>query len=197
VNSFKTSGLRYSVYVGAMFEVNRMWVFGAEVDYGFYNRTSTVPGILGCSTAACTGGALVPFNLNGDFTSVTNGDDYSFRLRAGYLVTPDLLLYATGGVAIEKISAAMACNGNTSPACNFSLNQTQPINLLSGYTVGAGIEWKLLQRWLIRGEYRYSAYGDWNPVFFKNSGVIEVFPTIRPKSQIATLGLAYLLPLPK
>ena len=88
-NTFKTSGLRAGVYAGLDIQVSPSWVVGIEGDWAGYKKSSTVPGILGCSTAACTGGALVPFSLGGDFTSVKFGDDYSVRLRAGYLVTPD------------------------------------------------------------------------------------------------------------
>jgi len=82
-NAFKTSGLRAGVYVGADTQVNSSWVLGFEGDWGANKQSSTVPGLLGCSTAACAGGALVPFNLSGDSTSVKFGDDYSARLRAG------------------------------------------------------------------------------------------------------------------
>jgi outer membrane immunogenic protein len=63
----------------------------------------------------------------------------------------------------------MTCNGNTSPACLFSHSQTQSA-WLPGWTVGGGLEWKLLQNWLLRGEYRYSDYGTFKPNFFVGSG---------------------------
>ena len=177
-----------------MSQVYTNWVVGIEGDVGFYNQSSTVPGILGCSTAACTGGALFPFDLSGDSTSVKNTYDYSVRLRAGYLVTPDILVYGTGGIAFQHVEASMACNGNTSPACNFSASSTTSTTL-PGYTVGGGLEWKLMQNWLIRGEYRYSDYGTWKPNFFQNSGIIEVYPSIHVKSQMATGGIAYMFPI--
>ena len=118
-NKFTTSGLRYGLYAGAMSQVYTNWVVGIEGDVGFYNESSAVAGILGCTTAACSGGALVPFNLSGDSTSVKNAYDYSLRLRAGYLVTPDILAYATSGVAFQHVEASMACNGATKPGVWF------------------------------------------------------------------------------
>jgi opacity protein-like surface antigen len=93
----------------------------------------------------------------------------------------------------------MSCTGLTpppvSPACvgHPSLTQTDGA-WLPGWTVGGGVEWKLAQNWLIRGEYRYSNFGTWKPDFFQGSGTIEVFPNVKVTSQIATAGLAYKLP---
>jgi outer membrane immunogenic protein len=194
-NRFTTSNFRYGFYAGAMSQVFTNYVVGIEGDVGFYNNSSTVPGILGCSTAACTGGALMPFDLSGDSTSVKNTYDYSLRLRAGYLVTPDILVYGTGGIAFQHVEASMACNGATSPACFIgNLSQTDSTTM-QGYTVGGGLEWKLMQNWLIRGEYRYSDFGTWKPSFFQNSGIVEVYPSIHVTSQIATAGIAYMFPI--
>lgn len=184
-----------AIYDGFMFQPVSApnWVLGFEWDIGFTNRSAnTVPGILGCSTAACTGGALVPFSLSGDSTSVKFGDDYSFRPRIGYLVLPNLQAYATGGVAVQKVSANETCNGATSPACTFSLAQTTTANL-GGYSVGGGLEWQPLPHWILRAEYRYNDYGNWHPNFFVGSGVIETYNTVHVKTQFAQIGLSYLI----
>jgi outer membrane immunogenic protein len=195
-NAFSTTGLRTGIYLGFMFQTPSNWVVGFEGDVGFYNRSSSVPGLLGCSTAACTGGALVPFNLGGDSTRVTDKNDLILRLRAGYLVTPSVLVYATGGVAFQDVESSMTCSGATSPACLFFHTQTQTA-LLTGYTVGGGLEWKLFQNWLLRGEYRYSDVGSYSTSFFRGSGDVELFANIHVKSQIATAGLAYMFPMSK
>jgi outer membrane immunogenic protein len=69
---------------------------------------------------------------------------------------------------------------------------------LPGWTVGGGVEWKLAQNWLLRGEYRYADFGTWKPDFFRggNAGV-EFFPNIKVTSQIATAGIAYMFPISK
>ena len=82
-----------------------------------------------------------------------------------------------------------------SPACDISsLSQTDGA-WLPGWTVGGGVEWRLasigLSNWLLRGEYRYSDFGTWKPDFFRGSNVIEVFPSVKVTSQIATAGIAY------
>jgi outer membrane immunogenic protein len=195
-NTFKTSGVRAGVYTGLDIQVGPSWVVGIEGDWAFYNKTSTVAGILGCSTAACTGGALVPFSLGGDSTSVKFGDDYSVRLRAGYLLTQTVLAYGTGGVAFQRISTTLACAGLTSPACLFNHLETQN-NTLLGYTVGGGLEWRVAPNWILRGEYRYSNFGNLKSTFFAQSGDLEVATNQKVSTQIATGGIAYFFPVGK
>jgi outer membrane immunogenic protein len=192
-NSFKTSGFRPGVYGGVQSQFSTSWVVGVEADYGFYNKTSTIAGIPGCSTAACTGGVFGPGPFTGDSTSVKLGDDYGVRLRAGYLLTPSILAYGTGGVAFQKISTTVVCS-DTGAACTFPLTDSQSTTLI-GYTVGGGLEWKIAQNWMLRGEYRYSNFGSYKPTYFSNSGVIEVAASQKVSTQIATAGLAYFFPV--
>ena len=201
-NSFKTSGLRAGVYLGAMTQISPNWVLGLEGDYAFYKQSASVTGLVGCETLGCRGIlAASRFTTALDSTGVTNKDDFSIRPRLGFLVTPDIMLYGTGGLAFQRVEASMACGGvvgspaKSSVACHsFELSQTDG-SWRPGWTVGGGVELKLanigLPNWLLRGEYRYSDFGTWKPNFFQGSGVIEVFPNIKVTSQIATAGLAY------
>jgi outer membrane immunogenic protein len=200
-HTFNTSGLRAGVYAGLDVQVSPLWVVGLEGDWGAYKQSSTVAGILGCSTGACAGLAPGTFSVSGDSTSVKFGDDYSVRVRAGFLVTPTVLAYGTGGIAFQQISTSLACTGPTatfagSPACLFNHAETQN-NTLLGYTVGGGIEWRVAQNWLLRGEYRYSNFGNLKSTFFGNSGDLEVFTSQKVTTQIATGGIAYLFPIGK
>ena len=200
-HTFKTSGVRAGVYTGLNIQVGPSWVVGIEGDWAGYKKTSTVAGLLGCSTAACSGGVNVPFDLSGDSTSVKLGDDYSVRLRAGYLVLPTVLAYGTGGVAFQRISTTLMCTGptatfNGSPACLFDHRETQN-NTLMGYTVGGGLEWRVAQNWMLRGEYRYSNFGTLKSTFFAQSGDLEVSSNQKVSTQIATGGIAYFFPIGK
>jgi outer membrane immunogenic protein len=201
--SFNTSGFRGGVYLGAMFQVNPSWVVGIEGDYAFSDESSSVGGLVGCVTLACRGispKAASRFTTALDSTSISNKDDFGLRLRGGFLVTPDILVYGTGGLAFQRVEASMACGGVTvtgqvSSACtSFPESQTDG-RWRPGWTVGGGVELKLTQfglsNWLLRGEYRYADFGDWNPDFFRGSGNIEVFPRIHVTSQIGTAGIAY------
>lgn len=194
--SFSTHGARYGIYYGWMYQANDRWVFGAESDYAWGSKTASVPFLLGCASAACTGGAFGPGPFTGDSTSIHLGADYSFRLRAGFLVLPDLQLYVAGGPAVQRVSATVVCSPTGAAGCGATLVETDTKNLV-GYTVGGGIEWKFMDHFLLRGEYRYNDYGTWKQSAFLNSGIIEEFANVHVKTQVATFGIAYLFPPPK
>jgi outer membrane immunogenic protein len=195
-HSFTTSGVRAGVYVGATYQVAPSWVMGFEGDYAFSKASSTVQGIVGCSIDGCNSGVVPGGTPAFDSTSVKFGDDFSLRLRGGFLVTPDVLLYGTGGVAFQRVSVSASCNSLFSVACGFDHSQTFS-KWLPGWTVGAGVEWKLFHNWLVRGEYRYADFGTYKPTIFQGSGDIEVLTNQKVTTQIATFGLAYSFPISK
>ncbi|MCA1525240.1 outer membrane protein [Bradyrhizobium yuanmingense] len=69
--------------------------------------------------------------------------------RAGYLVTPNVLLYGLGGLALGHFTNADG---------DFSRGDSSG-KWVAGYTLGAGGEVKLTGNWSLRGEYRYAHYG--------------------------------------
>jgi outer membrane immunogenic protein len=202
-HTFKNTSGRFGGYVGAMLQYNDTLVFGIEADLAFSDQSRTVPGILGCSTFTCNGNLpnafppapTPPVDLSGDFTKVTNGSDSSVRFRLGYLVSPVVMAYFAGGAAFQKIDATMGCTVPNSTACFFATRTDTASNWLSGYTVGGGVEWRVLPNWLIRGEYRFSDYGNLSHTFFRFSGDIEVQANIKVRSQTATAGIAYMFPI--
>jgi outer membrane immunogenic protein len=196
VASFKGSGTRYGIYNGWMFQAYDRLVLGVESDYAFHSQTVTVGFIPGCATAACSGGANGAGPFTGDSTSLKFGDDFSLRVRAGFLVLPELQLYATGGAAAQRVSATLVCSTTGAVFCAPPI-ATFSSSTLVGFTVGGGIEWKVWDHILLRGEYRYNDYGTWKQSGFMSSGQIEEFANVRVKSQMATFGIAYLFPPPK
>jgi len=190
--TFNMSGVRYGLYGGFTFPVYDRYLVGAEVDYAWHSRTGTVNGVLGCITAACSGGANGPGPFTGDSTSITNQNDYSLRFRAGYLVTPELQIYAAAGPAAQKVSATVVCGATGAVVCGFGTLVSTSSTTLFGYTVGGGIEWKVWNNVLLRGEYRYNDYGTWKQSAFVQSGIVEEFADVHVKSQMLTFGVAYL-----
>lgn len=76
------------------------------------------------------------------------------RARLGYLVRDNLLIYGTGGLAWGKFDTSVDASFGPITA-NFSGDTTQV-----GWTVGAGAEWALNDRWSITGSYLYADLGD-------------------------------------
>jgi outer membrane immunogenic protein len=196
IAQFRGSGARYGIYSGWMFQAYDRWVFGAESDFAFRSHNATVGGIVGCVSAACTGpfGLLPPFS--GDSTTLKLGDDYSFRVRAGFLVLPELQIYAAGGPAAQKVSATLVCSTTGAAGCITNISTFSETTLV-GYTVGAGLEWKVWDHLLLRGEYRYNDYGTWKQSGFLGSGQIEEFANVRVKTQQVNFGIAWLFPPPR
>jgi outer membrane immunogenic protein len=189
-HSFDTSGARVGGYFGVNWQVAPTWVVGVEADFGLHDKTSTVVGIVGC-TIGCVPGLTGRTPAN-DSTSVRTIWDASIRARLGYLVTPNALLYGTGGLAQEAMDANVTCNVATSPWCSFNENQTFASHILTGWTIGGGLEWKAATNWILRGEYRYSQFGTFSPVFF-GSTTDEIHADITtPHTHMVTFGISYL-----
>jgi outer membrane immunogenic protein len=181
--SFSSDSFRVSGYVGYNWQVAPVWVVGLEADYGWGNNKSTlasrIPGL----------GVL----NGGSFTEVKGKWDASLRARAGVLVTPTLLAYATGGLAYQRIEAIATCPADTT-VCNPAVG-TQSFSNSSnrvGWTVGGGLEAMLAPNWLARVEYRYSDFDTFSftaiPFSVSTFGANADLST---KTHIVTGGLAY------
>ena len=75
----------------------------------------------------------------------------ALRARAGYLLNRDLMLYATSGWAFMNAKVS----GDDVPSVGNKVTQTKTLN---GYTVGAGIEYKISKSISMNTEYRYNNY---------------------------------------
>jgi outer membrane immunogenic protein len=106
------------------------WVFGFEGDAAFsWIKTSSFTPFCLCFSAE---------------TEIANL--FTARGRAGYLVTPNTLLFVTGGVAVASLRFGNP-NQGTASAVEF------------GPTVGAGIETQIIKDWTIKTEYLFASFG--------------------------------------
>lgn len=127
------------------------------------------------------------------------------RARAGYLITPDLLLYAAGGVAIQEYDIRMSCPGSVGApdtACN-SPQSSSRSETKTGWTIGGGLEAMLGGNWIARVDYMFADFGsDKNE--FLNTGLVPPLPpqpinapdpAVRATSELQThtltVGIAY------
>lgn len=79
----------------------------------------------------------------------------TFRGRAGWLMHPDTLLYATGGLAVGGVKNAASPSGLANPGYSRAmLSKTK-----TGYVVGAGMEHKLNRDWSVAVEGMYVDLG--------------------------------------
>ncbi len=189
--SFDESTVRLGGYVGYNWQFSPLWVAGLEGDFAYGNASHTMAGVPGLFTAI-----LPP---NGATSSIKEGWDGSVRARLGFLVTPAVLVYGTGGVAWQHVEADIVCPA-TDPACSGSPipDQEAYSRTMAGWTVGGGVEGMLWGNWLARAEYRYSDYGTLQHIFFANTpvpgfptGTAEIGMSAPIRTNMVTVGLAY------
>jgi opacity protein-like surface antigen len=120
------------------------WVVGGQIEGTIYSNIA-----LKSSTGAAvfTGAALDEVTERQQLLRSQVG----LIGRAGFLASPNLLLYGLGGLTLGNFNY---------PDNDFSQlvggeNGTWAV----GYTAGAGAELKLTDRWSLRGEYRYTRFG--------------------------------------
>jgi outer membrane immunogenic protein len=98
---------------------------------------------------------------NETFTgSVKQGADGSIRGRLGFLVTPSVLVYGTGGVAFGSVSGSFGYAANSTSICCASVTGGGSWSTTrSGATGGGGVEAMITQQLALRLEYRYTDLG--------------------------------------
>ncbi|WP_094193695.1 outer membrane protein [Bradyrhizobium viridifuturi] len=114
------------------------WLLGLEAD--IQGSDQRADGALCSATGCATGPLLINANYRLDWFG-------TFRGRAGILAAPQLLLYATGGLAYGHFDA-------NAPSLPSSWGATH-----TGWTVGAGGEVALDSHWSIKAEYLYMDLG--------------------------------------
>ena len=129
-------------------------------------------------------------------TSLSSTLDWvsSLRGRLGFLVTPSLLAYATGGGAWARIGysaramcTAVGCAGGGYFA-NAAVSSTE-----TGYTVGGGLEWAMTGNWLVRAEYLYYRFNN-GPNITASAGPVNNpsgFAWSGTSVSVARAGLSY------
>jgi outer membrane immunogenic protein len=128
-------------------------VFGIEADFngldigGSQSQSGLVPGGAGQL-------AQVSTSLSADWL-------LTVRARLGVTVTPNVLLYATGGLAIAEVEVTNRFRDNLSEFGGAANNEGASRNsdVRTGWTVGGGLEWALDRNWSIKTEYLYVDLG--------------------------------------
>ncbi|WP_035966842.1 outer membrane protein [Bradyrhizobium sp. YR681] len=186
---FDNIAFRVNPHAGYLWQVAQQWTAGIEGDIGFADRTTTREGF--------TTIFLADSQEPGESLSIRSRWDASLRARLGYLVTPQTMLYATGGVAWQNVELTSTC---VSFVCTdiFGLSPgiIRKSTTMTGWTLGGGVETALWGNWLARAEYRYADYGKTSFTAARAS----TDPTLNPasatwdvtmRSHLATIGVTY------
>jgi outer membrane immunogenic protein len=171
-----------------------MWLAGLEADAQFSSQriiTTTQ-----CDGAICNPGVIgfdAPVTLAHSF----NLDGFAtLRGRLGALFTPDAVAYFTGGLAIGGVAHTVDiggmsrdANGDPVPAPTNFVSRTAKV----GWTVGGGIETRLVGNVTGKIEYLHMDFGSDSAAGRNNQNVMPVAVSInsRVTDDIVRLGLNY------
>jgi outer membrane immunogenic protein len=135
--------------IGFNWQFDATWVAGIEADFDGLSAKSSV-------AIAFPGNTIIPpitTTYSRELDSVG-----TVRGRLGYLSSPTLLWYATGGLAYgeTKFGTAAACPLWTPPCGPTAVSSSA---LSFGWTFGGGVEWQFAPAWTLRAEYLYIDLG--------------------------------------
>jgi outer membrane immunogenic protein len=166
------------------------WVAGAEADVSL---THVAGSMTVAPWIAPTGAITAPASSTRMSAKLANM--MLLRARFGLLVKPTLLAYATGGPAWARIDYA-ANNGNSFTGATAYTTDAAASKTQTGYVLGAGLEWAVTGKWLLRGEYLYYRFNDGPSVTAQDTkGNFPGFPSGyswgSTKANVLQVGLSY------
>jgi outer membrane immunogenic protein len=148
-------------------------VFGAEVDFSGLDAKADA------SVSPFFAGKRPNFAWSSRYDWL-----FTARLRGGFLVAPNWLLYATGGLAVTHVKDSVACTSSTTPPatqCGSTLSGSSVTwsesKTLVGGTIGGGIETMFAPNWTARVEYLYARFKDTTPPVTSFSGFGLLVPS--------------------
>jgi outer membrane immunogenic protein len=166
---------------------------GGYIGYN-WQTNNVVFGIEGDVNALFGKGSPTASNLNATDDGYVAKSDWnaSVRGRIGWLVTPNAMLFATGGVAFTNFKL-------NNPACPDCSNFDDPLNIVDGETrvgwvVGGGIEYALDSFWHLKLEYLHADFGSTSTTLgCESEGCAIDFVTFRTKlkQDMVRVGLSY------
>jgi outer membrane immunogenic protein len=182
------TGIRSQGFVGG-FQAGANWQAGKMVG-GLEIDLSGAP-IKGSSSVAAG------FNLVGTPFTATLTDKFdllgSARARLGYLVSPNVMLYGTGGLGWTQVDQTATVLLPTETSIN-----TVP-SWRVGWVAGAGAETRLCNtNWLVRLEYLHYDFGSSGSVFSDTTtnGVVTLFNSSMSQhltTDVVRTGISYKL----
>jgi outer membrane immunogenic protein len=126
------------------------WLLGLETDIQGSDER-------GSSTITCLRCADVGTNITTNLTQRLNWFG-TFRGRAGVLATPDVLLYATGGLAYGEVNVGGSVTGDGAVGST-TVVLPSTSSTRTGWTAGAGVEGHIGGNWTAKLEYLYVDLG--------------------------------------
>lgn len=153
-DTMRASGFTGGVQAGYNWQQNN-FVYGLETDFGAFKLNGSRQG---------NGTYPVDFGANiGDPFSVGSSFEtnwlFTLRGRLGATLTPDLLAYVTGGLALTRLTVSNSFTDTNTNLGGHATENGSTTNLRTGWALGGGLEWALSKHWSVKGEYLYLDFG--------------------------------------
>lgn len=115
------------------------------------------------------------------------------RAKVGYLATPDILIYATGGLAYGGVTLKSATNvvDISELTDEYGIGLSSRSATLAGWTAGGGIEWMFVKNWSAKLEYLYYDLGSlqmFGGAAFQTRNAVPPFGAGTPQGEVATIA---------
>lgn len=156
------TAFRFGGFLGYDWQLAPQWLAGVEGRLGSADRTAPFSG---SALPGNVNGFLFPIGsfsgLAGNSFSVRTTWDASLRSRLGFIATPSLMVYVTGGPAWLRVESTLTCGLSPIGICFPTMAPLSITNATTklGWTIGGGMEARLWDHWYARGEYSYADYG--------------------------------------
>jgi opacity protein-like surface antigen len=123
---------------------------GASFGYDWNLKSGWIIGVEADGVATDSGATINGSTYNVDYLA-------TFRGRLGYHIHPHLLLYGTGGFALNGLHyRGLTTATTTNPNATLKVSTT-----LHGFAVGGGLEWRFYDT-IVFGEYLYTGFETWD-----------------------------------
>ena len=147
-------------------------------------------------------GARRTIAFNGIFTGSPSTTNYLTQLdylgtvrgRVGALVAPSLMIFGTGGLAYggARLGSQYVCDTCLPPASTEASTNTVTDKIMTGWTVGAGVEWMFAPNISAKAEYLYLDLGRIsNTIMYDYGADSSLTTTHRERDHIARVGINY------
>jgi outer membrane immunogenic protein len=173
------SGYTGGVEVGYNWQAGPNWVLGVEEDFQGVDAN-------GNATFASPGNVAFPpistiYTRNLNWIATVRG-------RIGFLSSPGLLWYGTGGLAYGQTRFGSIA------ACSCSTEGNVASNISPGWTAGAGVEWRFAPAWSMKAEYLHVDLGTQTNTIAVNAPFVGTLTSsVRETDDIVRFGLNYKL----
>jgi outer membrane immunogenic protein len=175
-----------SAFTGGGF-AGHNWQRGSAV-FGFEAAVSALP--LDLSNGGSAGTLnLGLYNNNGTVPSVFNvmataSTDWlvTARFRAGFLPSPNLLLYGTAGIAATEFTVSNSFSDNFNNGVGTGNRESSSdAEFGTALVIGAGMEWAMSRRWRLRAEFLHVDFGS-----LSTAGISTYLPQVPESNPITS-----------